>query len=154
MCGQRLWGTVPQGPPQPGSWTHVSQNSTPGLPEAGVLTRVSQNSAPGPPAVPLEPALWSHWLQQTNSLVLAVTTLLQRVSRWKVKLKNQIFRDLTAGHTFWSRNEGSGKNFLCVQIQVDSPAKVTFLLHHHPRPTAGQAQPRTLGGRSSPLLHP
>ena len=141
MCGQRLQGTVPPGPPQLGSWTcvsqnsapglpaagvltrvsqnsapglpaagvltHVSQNSAPGLPAAGVLTHVSQNSAPGPPAIPLEPALSSCRLQQTNSLVSAATALLQRVSRWKVKLKNQVFRDLTAGHTFWSRNEGS-----------------------------------------------
>lgn len=88
-------------------WAAVMGYGAPGPPTARVLKRVSQNSAPGPPVVPLEPALSSRSLQQTNALVSAVTALLQRVSHWKVKLKNQVFRDLTTGHTFWSRNEGS-----------------------------------------------
>lgn len=88
-------------------WAAVTGYGAPGPPTAGVLTRVSRNSARRPPAVPLEPAFSSHSLEQTNGLVSAATALLQRVSLWEVKLKSQVFRDLTTGHTFWSRNEGS-----------------------------------------------
>lgn len=62
---------------------------------------------PRAPAVPLEPALPSRSLQQTKALVSAIAAPLQRASHWKEKPKNQVFRDLTTGHTFWPRNEGS-----------------------------------------------
>lgn len=94
VCGQQSRGTVPRAPPT-----------------AGVLTRVSRNSAAGPHGPSGGRGIFEPPPEQTNGPVSAATALLQRVSLWEVKPKSQVFRDLTTGHTFWSRNEGSWKEF-------------------------------------------
>ena len=170
---------VPQnsapGPPAAGVLTRVPQNSAPGPPTVGVLdTRVPEQcpraprswgsdtrvpeQRPGPPTVPLEPALPSCRLQQTNSLVSAATALLQRVSRWKVKLKNQVFRDLTAathsGHETRARERISSA---CRSRWTPRPRSLSYSTAPLPPPVQGRPSPAHVAtelARPSPLLHP